>query len=103
MPKVARYCKAYPVGSFRRFRGWTDGAASPSEGAETAEGAEAARSLRDDDVLFLHEDFRVTDGIFLDENVVFDDVTPEWKDFCESGLGFSVPSHVADEGEPRRG
>jgi len=30
----------------------------------------------------MQENYVVTDGIFKDENIIFDNVTPEWKDFC---------------------
>jgi hypothetical protein len=33
----------------------------------------------------------VTDGIFLDENIIFDEVTPEWMDFCTNTLKFDIP------------
>lgn len=29
-----------------------------------------------------------------DEDVVFDQVTPEWKDFCEHMLEFAVPDDI---------
>ena len=43
------------------------------------------------DLLYLQENYMVTDGVFLDENIIFDDVTPEWKDFCTHVLKFEVP------------
>ena len=30
--------------------------------------------------------FTVTDGIFIDENIIFSDVTPEWIEFCRNVL-----------------
>lgn len=33
----------------------------------------------------------VTGGIFKDENVVFERVTPEWKEFCTKNLNFAIP------------
>jgi hypothetical protein len=33
----------------------------------------------------------VTDGVFLDENIIFDKISPEWEDFCKSTLNFEVP------------
>lgn len=81
MPKVGRYCKAYPVERLREFDGW----------------GEARQSRAGDGVLFLQEDFSVTEGVFLDEGIVFDRVTPEWKKFCEEQLGFRVPEHIAGD------
>lgn len=77
MPKVGRYCKAYPVERLRRFEGWDEGGRAG------------------DDVLFIQEDLTVTEGVYLDEGVVFNRVTPEWEKFCEEQLGFRVPEHVA--------
>jgi hypothetical protein len=50
--------------------------------------------------LFVQENFVVTDGIFLDENIIFDDVTPEWKTFCETTLDFSVPNYELAPPDP---
>jgi len=33
----------------------------------------------------------VTDGIFQDERIVFDDVNEDWKRFCLDTLQFAVP------------
>ena len=38
--------------------------------------------------MYLQEDFRVTDGIFMDEHVLFADAGPEWRAFCAGPLGF---------------
>jgi hypothetical protein len=74
MGQVGKYCKAYLIERFREYGGW------PEEMGELKRGH-----------LYLHENYVVTEGIFMDEDVVFDDVTPEWKDFCEETLGFEVP------------
>jgi hypothetical protein len=39
----------------------------------------------------LHQDYTVTDGIFSGENVVYEDLTPEWIEFCKNVLKFEVP------------
>ena len=44
---------------------------SPDEDA----GSRNAKSASDeDDFLYLQENFTLTDGIFIDENIVFDDI-----------------------------
>jgi hypothetical protein len=78
MAKMGKYCKAYPVNRFREFSGWT-------------ENTQNSKESTDKDYLYLQENFVVTDGIFLDENVIFDNVTPEWMDFCKNSLKFEVP------------
>ncbi len=93
MPNMGRYCKAYPVKSLREFAGWTENAANarPDDGAE--EGS-APRTITEDDFLYLQENYVVTDGIFIDENVIFDSVTPEWIDFCHKALEFELPEYA---------
>jgi len=27
----------------------------------------------------------------MDENIIFDNAIPEWKDFCKNPLGFEIP------------
>jgi hypothetical protein len=39
----------------------------------------------------------MTDGVFKDEHVIFDNVTPEWIAFCQEILGFEVPAWVRGE------
>ena len=51
------------------------------------------------DFLYLQENFIVTDGIFIDENVIFDNVTPEWIDFCVNVLKFEVPKYASTSSE----
>lgn len=113
MAKMGRYCKAYPVRLFREFRGWKENiqnlrkekpqGALPSEAPagelskKLSDGdamqVDTPRALIDDDHLYLQENFIVTDGIFVDENIVFDEVTPEWLDYCNNTLKFEVPSY----------
>jgi len=102
MTQMGRYCKAYPAKRFREYAGWVEDCAhlrtDPS-------GAKRTR-LEDDDVLYLQENYVVTDGIFKDENVVFAEVTGSWKRFCTDVLRFRIPDHAtspegAEEPEPK--
>ena len=77
---MERYCKAYPVERFQEFPGW-----GQTNSAAVKEGEEPAKYL------YLHQDYTVTDGIFSGENVVYDDLTPEWIEFCKNVLKFEVP------------
>jgi len=92
-PTMGRYCKAYLASRFREYSNWTENSENVREREETADGKEVKvkRALKDDDVLYLQENYTVTDGIFLDENIIFDNVTPEWKEFCTTTLEFEVP------------
>jgi hypothetical protein len=101
MAIMGRYCKAYAVEQLRKFAGWRErlDALAPIENEE--DGTEQARTiLADDDYLFLQETFVVTDGIFQDEHVVFDEVTPEWKAFCTGDLAFEIPDYARAEEPP---
>lgn len=92
MAQMGKYCRAYTLARLREFGGWSERAenARPAED-ERDEAAGPPRTLNDEDILYLQENFTVTDGVFLDEHVIFDDVTPEWVSFCEERLGFEVP------------
>ncbi len=92
MATMGSYCKAYPVGRLREFGGWSEKTENLRPAGEPGAGGDAGpRSLGDEDFLYLQENFTVTDGIFLDEAVVFDQVSPEWVEFCKNTLRFEVP------------
>ncbi|HXM49772.1 MAG TPA: hypothetical protein VN956_18160 [Pyrinomonadaceae bacterium] len=97
MANMGKYCKAYPTGRFREFKGWTENTENLKKTREELEGKEIEiqKELTDDSILYLQETFAVTDGIFLDEAVIFDQVTPDWMEFCQTTLGFEVPNEVA--------
>lgn len=82
-----KYCKAYHMSDFRQFGGWSENRINWKKSADDAEFA-------DDDVVFLHEDYTVTQSIWSNENVIYNDVTPEWQDFCNTVLEFKVPDDL---------
>jgi len=83
-----KYCKAYHLKDFRQFDGWSEGRINWKKNADAEE------QLGDDDVVFLHEDYTVTLSIWANENVIFNNVTSEWQDFCNNVLGFKVPDDL---------
>ena len=93
MATMGMYCKAYPIERFREFPGWKENAANAkTETVETGGRAiESPRYLAEEGCLFLQEDLVVTDGIFMDEHIIFDEVTPEWTAFCKNVLQFEPP------------
>jgi len=95
MANMSRYCKAYPIARLREFKGWAENAQNAREETQTIEGKEvsAPRPLTDSDFLYLQENFTITDGIFLDQNIIFDQVGPEWIEFCKSRLKFEMPEY----------
>ena len=73
-----KYCTAYHLGDLRRYSAWSSD----------------AQDLSDDDVVFLHQDYTVTKSIWTGEDVVFDKVTDDWKEFCNHELRFAVPDNL---------
>lgn len=88
MKKMGKYCKAYEIQRLAEFPGWAEKA--NSRGTQVSADGEIAKEQATSDFYYLQENFTVTDGIFLDEEVVFDDVTPEWIEFCRDTLKFEV-------------
>ena len=73
-----KYCNAYHLGDLRRYSEWSE---NNSE-------------LADTDVVFLHHDYKVTKSMWTDEDVIFDKVTDQWKNFCTTELQFSIPDSL---------
>src|SRR5215213_2558881 len=93
MAEMGKYCKAYLAKQFREYPGWSENAANVRKEKKEVEGKEVEvdRELNDDSILYLQENYVVTDGIFKDENIIFDNVTDEWKEFCHGTLAFEIP------------
>ena len=77
MSTLGAYCKAYPISRLRRYQYWKE----PD-----------TREFGDEAILFLHDNYVVTDNIYLDEGIVFNDITSQWKLFCDEALGFQEPA-----------
>jgi len=92
---MGRYCKAYQIYRFKAFNGWPSDLRILTREKQEIDGAEVEveRALSDDDHLYLQENLVVTEGIFIDENIVFEDVSPAWQEFCKTGLKFEVPDY----------
>jgi hypothetical protein len=88
MAEMGVYCKAYPVSALAGFEGWQPKLAVEPERLESGEELAYA---------FIQQDYTVTRGVFLGEDVVFDDITPEWRAFCETTLAFEVPRELLEE------
>lgn len=96
MTTMGAYCKAYSLGLLRTYTNWSENADNARVVTTEDDGQEneAPRDLTDDDYVYLQENYVVTDGIYKDENVIFEDVTPEWIEFCKQELEFEVPADV---------
>jgi hypothetical protein len=93
MANMGKYCKAYSVARLREFTGWTENTQNVRKEKKQIDGkeVEVQRQLTTNDYLYVQENYVVTDGIFIDENVIFDNVTQEWIDFCQNTLKFEIP------------
>ncbi|MBE9216531.1 hypothetical protein IQ247_28380 [Plectonema cf. radiosum LEGE 06105] len=80
MATMGKYCKAYLLKQFRQFNQWK-------------ENQEVNQELAEDSVVYLQENYVVTDGIYKDENIIFDNVTDDWKQFCHKVLEFEIPNY----------
>jgi len=84
------YARAYLLGDLRKFSDWHEEKINWKETVSANENG-SSRALADDDVVFLQQDFTVTELIWPGENVIFNRTTPEWIDFCTQELQFKVP------------
>jgi hypothetical protein len=100
---MGRYCKAYPAEAFRAYPAWTEKVpplhitAEPQTESQNNGEATDQEGPAELDYYYLQEDYTVTAGIFLEEDVAFDEATPEWKEFCATTLNFEVPAYEAEE------
>jgi hypothetical protein len=92
MTILSKSCKAISAESLRRFKDWTE--KLPPLTVETLGEEQAAGSEKGKTVFcyyYLHHDYTVSAGITAGEKVVFDQVSDEWKDFCNSTLHSPLP------------
>ncbi len=92
--EMGKYCKAYYAKDFRALESWEENPENLRPESRDEGGKEnevATTGLEDDDILYLQENYVVTDGIFKDEHIIFDQVTDAWKMACQKELGFEIP------------
>lgn len=97
-----KYCKAYHLGDLRKFPRWTEGRINWKEKKEPERDKAKAKDgngngdgpFLDDKVVFIHQDFTVTESMWHNENVLFNEVDPDWKEFCAGSLQFKVPDDL---------
>ena len=103
MAEMGKYCKAYLAKDFRKFPDWTENLDNLRKEMEFKNGEEVEierTELKDDDILYLQENYVVTDGIMKDEQIIFDKVTDVWERFCREELEFEIPVYEPIETEP---
>jgi hypothetical protein len=94
MATMGKYCKAYYLKELRKFKEWTESSENARKEKEEVDDnlVLKPRELTDENLLYLQENYVVTDSIFKDKNIIFEDVTPEWVIYCQKILGFEPPS-----------
>lgn len=75
-----KYCLAVRIGEVRKFPGYES--AGIAKGLELHEGA----------IVYLQQNYTVTTSFSQDSTILFDQVTREWKQFCETQWKFHVPN-----------
>jgi hypothetical protein len=98
-----KYCKAYQLGSLRKYPDWNENRIVRKQNNQDTKGADRLNlsnnitddgSLTDDKVVFIHQDYSVTESIWHNENVLFASVDAAWKEFCTDFLKFKVPDDL---------
>nr|QEO74686.1 hypothetical protein [uncultured bacterium] len=84
------YARAYLLGELRKFSDWREEKINWKEITPAGENGHSPE-LSDDVVVFVQQDFTVTQLIWPGENVIFNRITPQWADFCTQELQFKVP------------
>jgi hypothetical protein len=79
---MRKYCKAYYLKDLRAYQQWTEKA------------QENEPALTDEDVVYLWDDFIVVRSPVLPGGEIFEDVTPEWQEFCKATLLFEIPEDL---------
>jgi uncharacterized protein len=92
-----KYCKAYHLRDLRRFSGWAENrinwkAKKEYDAAKDSDNGETV--FTDDSIVFVHQDHTVTESMWQNENVIFNDVTDDWRAFCAGDLSFRVPDDI---------
>lgn len=95
-----KYCKAYQLGSLRKYPDWNEDRTGRkqkkqdtrwTDGRNPSDKIAADDCLTDDKIVFIHQDYSVTESIWHSENVLFVGVDAAWKEFCTDFLKFKIP------------
>jgi hypothetical protein len=90
-----QYCKAFYLKDLRQFPGWNESRINwRGPGDDNATEEREAPGFSDQDVVFLHQDLTVTQSMWHNENVLFQQLTPAWEAFCATVLQFQVPDDL---------
>lgn|GEM_PF-218177 len=91
-----KYCKAYHLVDLRKYPEWNETQINRKEnkGGNNGSADSSLTDDKDDKIVFIHQDFTVTESVWHNENVIFDQVNPAWEEFCSNSLKFKVPDDL---------
>jgi hypothetical protein len=88
-----QYCKAYHLGELRKYPSWIEERINWKQKKDERDGGDPV-SLEDDKIVFIHQDFTVTESIWHNENVIFRGDDGAWEEYCAHTLKFKVPDDL---------
>jgi len=102
-----KYCKAYQVKDLRKYSGWSEKRINWKKAEESITGDSLPQPdelFPDEKIIYVHQDFTVTESIWHDTNIIFNQVDSAWMEFCAATLKFKAPDDldliVANEPDP---
>ena len=97
MRRMGKYCKAYHLSRFQEFPGWSANAGSSGNEEPKTNGVTAEKVHNN--YFYLQENYTVTTGIFLDDEIVYGNVTVDWINFCTETLKFQVSRNTGHQAQ----
>ncbi len=106
--EMSDYCKAYLLKDLRAYPGWSEKPENARKEKKDVDGKEVEiqLGLDDESIVYVHDSYIVTHDIYKNENLLFDNVTDEWKAFLHDlpePLRFEIPVYepiVIPQAEP---
>ena len=91
--KARKYCKAYYLRDLRACPTWSESRINWKERSENGQGS-LSSDFADDKIVFIHQDLSVTESVWHNENVIFNNNDSAWEEFCINSLNFKVPTDL---------
>lgn len=92
-----KYCKAYHLQDLRKYPEWSESRINWKKKKDDNNGDSNGNTdepFPDHKVVFIHQDLTVTESVWHNENVIFNQVDSAWGDFCANTLKFKVPDDL---------
>lgn len=88
-----KYCKAYHLKDLREYPAWSESRINWKK-KDNGDNGEGEEQFEDEKIVFIHQDFSVTESVWHNENVIFNLADPAWQEFCANTLKFKVPDDL---------